>query len=188
MGDELVAFRRLRVGDEAARAPERRLRRATPGAANQLNRLCLDNIEQIVRALDKASARTMRAAARLLCAHVDANVPFDYADPATPSAAALPAVVSFEVTGASSFKMMLGGCSANPSIAERNYCFAMVEPDLGLDCPPAPPPPRGAAQLGAAAPRRAPSVRQPARCGARRRMHRSGAGFALLASLKEPLP
>ena len=79
MGDELVAFRRLRVGDEAARAPERRLRRATPGAANQLNRLCLDNIEQIVRALDKASARTMRAAARLLCAHVDANVPFDYA-------------------------------------------------------------------------------------------------------------
>ena len=79
MGDELVAFRRLRVGDEAARAPERRLRRATPGAANQLNRLCLDNLEQIVRALDKASARTMRAAARLLCAHVDANVSFDYA-------------------------------------------------------------------------------------------------------------
>jgi hypothetical protein len=79
MGDELVAFRRLRVGDEAARAPERRLRRATPGAANQLNRLCLDNIEQIVRALDTASARTMRAAARLLCAHVDANVSFDYA-------------------------------------------------------------------------------------------------------------
>jgi hypothetical protein len=79
MGDELVAFRRLHVGDEAARAPERRLRRATPGAANQLNRLCLDNIEQIVRALDKASARTMRAAARLLCAHVDANVSFDYA-------------------------------------------------------------------------------------------------------------
>ena len=63
------------------------------------------------------------------------NVPVDLSDAVSPSAASLPAVASFEITAASSFKVLLGGVNPHPLTVDLGYCFAMVRPALGVDCP-----------------------------------------------------
>ena len=65
------------------------------------------------------------------------NVPTDFnTNPQTPSAEFTDGIVSFEVTGASTFKVLLAGRSSEDPTwqSDRGYCFAMVRPDIGVDC------------------------------------------------------
>ncbi|KAL1530902.1 hypothetical protein AB1Y20_001793 [Prymnesium parvum] len=72
----------------------------------------------------------------------DINVQTNFnVNPATPTEASLPAIAAFVIQNASSFKLLLGGRSSVSTQADRGYCFAMVQPDLGLTCPPPPPSP-----------------------------------------------
>ena len=87
--------------------------------------------------------------AQFAIATTSVNVPTDFnTDPASPLAESMSAIVSFEITGASTFRVMLGGLSAKTGQSNRGYCFAMVRPDIGVGCPqqqsppsPSPPPP-----------------------------------------------
>ena len=70
------------------------------------------------------------------------GVPTDFsANPATPPAVSLPAIASFRVEGASQFKVLVGGRSSEFYASDRGFCFAMLQPELGVSCPPPPLPP-----------------------------------------------
>ena len=58
------------------------------------------------------------------------NVPTDFsATPANPPEVSLPAIAAFEVRGASSFMVLLGGRSSIPGQNDRGVSASAFEPD-----------------------------------------------------------
>ena len=74
-------------------------------------------------------------------ATVPVNVDTDFTvSPSTPTEASLPGIVEGEMHNITTFKVLLGALSTVAAQSDRGYCFSMRRADLGLGCPPLPPP------------------------------------------------